>query len=39
MAASRRNPLHLLAGSNDYAPSICRVFRPTRENGDAWLAV
>jgi len=38
IAVSSRNPLHLLAGANDYR-TVDLNFFATRETGDAWLGV
>ncbi|HEY1336982.1 MAG TPA: putative Ig domain-containing protein, partial [Bryobacteraceae bacterium] len=38
MAVSTRNPLHLLAGANDYR-TVDLPGLPDRETGDAWLGV
>lgn len=38
VAVSSRNPLHLLAGANDYR-TVDLNFFATRETGDAWLGV
>ena len=38
LAASTRNPLHLLGGSNDYR-TVDIPGLPVGENGDAWLGV
>jgi hypothetical protein len=39
VAASTRNPLHLLAGANDYRTVDLPGLPDDRENGDAWLGV
>ncbi len=39
VAASTRNPLHLLAGANDYRSVVLPGFLDDTETGDAWLGV
>lgn len=39
IAASTRNPLHLLAGANDYRSVDLPVVADSQEHGDAWLGV
>src|SRR5256885_8305902 len=39
MAVSTRNPLHILAGANDYRTVDIPFVNGSAENGDAWLGV
>lgn len=39
IAASTRNPLHLLAGANDYRTVDLPVVANSQEHGDAWLGL